>query len=299
MKQWFPFLPIILFIALISSCQNSSLKKVKVDQLDVIIINDGNQIGEFWKHFESNTKIRVHAQTMHLDSFIKKASKEGYNLNADVIYMPNVRTLATLHSQNLLQSIPNLKYVEVTDEQPTKDWIVLGLNPYITSGDKALNSYSDLKSNGTWQSILTESELKSFYHFAKLHFKDDKKFGEWKTVMEEKRTEKTTTYDSIYRPVQTLTLYNKENKNPQLTNLQGAGMFYDFSTVGIYPHAKNYMAAKKFVEWMIKPAHAAKISEALHLVPTNYSTLSGYKHFKFHRISPEYLLKSAESSLSE
>lgn len=296
--QYFLLLSGLILSLLFTSCENPSLQTKKMKELDLIVLTDQNKIAEFWGYFEQQTNIKVNAKYISVDSFILLSSEKGYNMDADVIFMPSLNSLLALKEYKLLQEgiqLNNGNLYNASDD--SKQWHVLGYNPYITSGEQPLLSYSDLKANGNWTANLSNNELATFYQFAQLHFKDDKKFKDWKMDMEQSRKETTTqAYDSVPRQIKTLTLYNKEHLNPHFTNQHGAGMFYDFASLGIYPHAKNYACAKLFLEWMNKRKHLPKIAERLHLIPANYLEIEKFKTLKFHRITPKYLVKLGKST---
>ncbi len=282
----------ILLAFLLISCKNDTLKKTKSQQIHIAIILNGDTIVPFWNAFQKSKSIQIIPHYYTLEEFVKKADSLQYNLDVDVIWMPTISTLKKIVANNLLQPINDIQTSnkEKTTFEPNK-WFVIGYDPYIVKNENAVNSYSDLKNGGTWNSSLTKTQEDYFYTFAQLHFNSPEKFEKWKQEMESGKTT-IKSNDTVVSINKTLSLHSIEaKKGNSIVNQQGVALFYDITAVGIYKHCKNYSSSTSFLNWMLQENQLKTIAAKNYLVSPFFDNNNTDQIYKFHRIRPNYIVQ--------
>ncbi len=269
--------------------------KRKSKEITLAILGDEKGTPQFWQYFEQNKKVKVIPVYLTVDAFMAQVDSHRYNSSFDVIYCPSVLTLKELKKRLSLQRVLDLKNGNYEDgSDASKSWFVLGYDPYVLQKSDHIKTYSDLKNGVSWTFNGSVEQKNYFFRFAAMHFNDTSKFRVWETAMLAHQLEVAPTLLDSNRQVANkhLSVFSKVNQEVIFPNQEGAGMFYDFSSLGIFPHTRNYEAAKSFMDWMLHPKNIVSVTNRLHLIPANYADIHLYKQVLFHRASPEMLLRN-------
>jgi len=279
-------------LAILSYCSIPEVKETKPKRIvlasDFLFPKDSLLL----RKFEKKTNLTLVIKNMSTDSIQAHFKKWKYNSKIDVVLLSSSSLANQLTNAKVLNILPdNIVEKHSPLISYNKDWIAIGINPYVFDyGDsipKKNSFYQNLTKSANWTTSLNKGELSAFYASVSNHFGKSKKqeSQEWIRKMMLNLEENKKDLKNI--PVYSLNTFQKThlaNANYSIPNQNDYGCFYDGYCIGIIKNSKNYFWAEKLVRYFLVENNNEVLTWKLNLFP--FFNPKGRSSFEFQNNFP-------------
>ncbi|HNS41538.1 MAG TPA: hypothetical protein PKN22_02170 [Taishania sp.] len=278
------FLVLLVFGLYLTSCNTPVLESSTPKRF--YIASDFLQPKDaiLFKDFSKKEKTRVVILNWTADSIEQHYAKFGYSSKFDAVLMKTTFAVNQFTTQKILHPIEaNYLWQNKDFEAPNKEWITLGIDPYVIAGlkEKKVMHYNDLTWGNKWENKLTPEEMKAFngavvYQFGRKNLQNSIKWlkklhqqiapAQPMLVAQPDSLADSTALASFY-----LTRLSKINPKKEVfvypSQIVRLGAFYDGINFGIARHSSKYITALHFIAFYTQPLNNQKLSKRLHVLP--------------------------------